>query len=69
MRSAEERTIPMFDLAVLSPAEAEARAMKERARQEAASRRKVSKAKREAEEAAVAKGIQDFNERTKGDGS
>ncbi len=64
MRSAEERTVPMFDLAVLAPAEAEARAMKERARLEAASRRKVAKSKREAAEAAVDKGIDDFNDRT-----
>lgn len=62
--SAEERTVPMFDTAVLSPVEAEARAQKERARLEASSRRKTAKAKRAAEEAAVDKGIEDFNKRT-----
>lgn len=63
-RSAAERTIPMFPLEQVAPHEAEARAMKERKKIEAAARRKVAKSKRERTEADDARKIGEFNERT-----
>ena len=63
LRSATERTIPMFQLHEMAPHEAEALAVKAKKKADAAAKRAASKVKKKKLDEAYEKGIAESNER------